>query len=1345
MGREASAFSFFSQESSVLRIGLSHRGGRTFATPLQYRQTPQHPKDSPYPSWRSIPVRQMPAPSWRSRFASHNVDAFLKIGDSGIARHDGSNHPDLGALRACAEEAGRKGGGLEPEMAIEIAVPETAPLVRPMSMVGCLAVLLCGSAGEVVRGLCSRSEVFEFELTVWAALSTMHYLVFGVFILGAGFLLHRSAEVERTMPCQRETPPSTRSRFNTERRCLRGPFLGAIGGAAFPARRAGRSRATGVRQAVWARRRRALMRWLRRRRRRPRRTATRSAAATMVHGDVLRGGAGGAAAKRRKRTEQSMVLASLTAISRRLDTLEGNSVDSRRAKPGRAPASRQTKALPEHALNWAVIQPWIDMLSLPANAEMKKQILDKLGVKTTASGPSGATGHQPCGEPSAPAALSPAGKPRWADLFDKPEAKPSATTSTIGGASATKMQLYAPGWAGSPKITGMQGARSAADGDALVVLVRNAADHEEAELLAAARKGGTTIVWPKAAGAVVAPQMVLVDTNRGPVQAAAAVTRVGEGAPQQAVLEAENDDLGATADVTVDTWRLTCVKEFAEPALFSSVRVSPNLIPLKVLDSKVCEHVLRTKAIAVYEGDVTCLISARSDQKSVFEKAVRQLGVVLAPHHTVKDRATAPRPQWMVRPPGASAAEYWKQVADAALAAKGTLAYRPGGGSNLGVIGDIAREGAQPPAWTLTGTPSCWQRADVMEWATARGMTIVTGVSRRADRAWAMRAWPPAKASVTAVVSYSSGIILAPARAAKSKPQSMVATARPSWGPPKEPAAARRAPLATGDAQMVAKPGAVQQSTQLYADLPGRECFEPVDCGGAGDCAYLSVARALDYTNNGKASSGEADIVPGCAIVRKLRLWAAEDIRKHRSDYQDVIDPTEFAKTVVKDGEWADSVSLLALARALKIELRILSRSPADSQWHQYILRGRPEAAKSKKPAMVVWLALEAEHYRWLRVAGTVAEARLPKPIHLTKDKLPSLRTTRASTARAPADAATCILMEVDAVRGCEPDTKKQKMADSLGGGGRASSAVASHRAASVATSRRTASVDSAAVRRRLGLASSTAGTSQPSEVPQRSAGQQPKHSRADDDAASSRAVRRRLGLGAASAIATLADLAQDSADGAIDRRREVRQCSCGWLPPAGLSSIKRLQATRRHASECQGVKPSKLTPEEHAYVLKEVHKRNRMNANQKVNSDRQKHAAWLRTLTPEWRKAAHQPDFETVAAAVPGKCYTYSCAQCHSIRNVSRFKETPCSQRPLRTPGRGLEAWRAEVLGFDMDRLQKARDTNRVEQAARRRTEKGKAEQTRRGQNRLARQKAARQDSHAKEGRAVPRCGCKS
>jgi hypothetical protein len=89
---------------------------------------------------------------------------------------------------------------------------------------------------------------------------------------------------------------------------------------------------------------------------------------------------------------------------------------------------------------------------------------------------------------------------------------------------------------------------------------------------------------------------------------------------------------------------------------------------------------------------------------------------------------------------------------------------------------------------------------------------------------------------------------------------------------------------------------------------------------------------------------------------------------------------------LVKPGTWANSISLLALARAIKVELRIFAWSAGEDKWQLHVLRPPADKSKKAKTPQVVWLVLERHHHRWPKVVAKVPDSVVKDAIVLDKD-----------------------------------------------------------------------------------------------------------------------------------------------------------------------------------------------------------------------------------------------------------------------------------------------------------------------------------------------------------------------
>ena len=177
----------------------------------------------------------------------------------------------------------------------------------------------------------------------------------------------------------------------------------------------------------------------------------------------------------------------------------------------------------------------------------------------------------------------------------------------------------------------------------------------------------------------------------------------------------------------------------------------------------------------------------------------------------------------------------------------------------------------------------------------------ISGASQKGPAAWVFRGWPPAKAAQTKVLSFTSGIILAPAMAGKTKAQKLVSSAKPSFGAPLEDDKQETGTKPQAQAKVSADMAKKAAPAGSALSMPGAEYFDVVECGGDGDCAYTSIATGLADKSKEKASP--KDLRPRGSVQAQLRCWAAKEIRKHPERYEAALPtPEAFALEVAKNG-----------------------------------------------------------------------------------------------------------------------------------------------------------------------------------------------------------------------------------------------------------------------------------------------------------------------------------------------------------------------------------------------------------------------------------------------------------
>ena len=725
--------------------------------------------------------------------------------------------------------------------------------------------------------------------------------------------------------------------------------------------------------------------------------------------------------------------------------------------------------------------------------------------------------------------------------------------------------------------------------------------------------------------------------------------------------------------------RLTFAKEYADPTRYEDALKRPQALPSLLMPS-IAVKILRTFAVATYEGEITCLVSIRASDMEIFFKQKLCPGGFVAPQRSSKSTVL-----WISRDPKQSPGQY---LASARKAAEDTpsayLAYRPGGRANLGIRAATPPKGVAgtiAPRWTLAGAPKTWIPEDVQTWLQAHGFKDAQQIQRATAESWFFRAWPDDGAG-TAV--YASGLVVAPAAV---KPQSRPkanATAAPVWGarPLKGNAetASKAPPLSTAaktqtqpdQAEVAAtamdtpdadvrdrsrspaagrnkpnhepKPAAtesVQQPGPRPA-LPHGRFYTPVECGGEGDCAYTSIARAMAMHSDSKPD--EKDLKPQGKLQGYLRCEAAKYIRENPSVFEN-LDPTadgtpdELASKVAKSGTWADSIALFALAHKIGVQLRIWAFDVEQHAWVLYLVgpeppeEPAPKSRKKKKDSLkVIWLKLEDQHYQWLKPVGQDWRMETALPQHVVKVDMTGRGLSSqlcGAGARSKASGRSCARLLGLAA-----------LSKSSGSGG------------------------SAACRRLLGLKAATTR-----------------------DGASSAA--QALGLpkpskrGATSSCSEAPTLPEEASVFEKYRVGDLYICKCGWRPPVkGLTNAQIAFRARQHWRHCAGKLPPSAASQQ---VRQRVARAAWCNPALKRAEAENRYRAWYKKLKGKWLDAACTPCFEDPhAISLPKRgiiSYQYRCTRCSNVKSLGDTQRWPCRCRD-KAKGVTYKSWAVKIKG---------------------------------------------------------------
>ena len=600
-------------------------------------------------------------------------------------------------------------------------------------------------------------------------------------------------------------------------------------------------------------------------------------------------------------------------------------------------------------------------------------------------------------------------------------------------------------------------------------------------------------------------------------------------------------------------------------------------------------------------------------------------------------------------------------------------------------------------------------------WLSARAFTECGGINRRSKHAWTFRAWPPKGWPPDQSLSFSSGIIIAPAVGQNSKKAKVVAATRSVWGAtplptPKEAAAApdsakkptpAKAKARAGKARAAEQPGAKPTvaaaaartedgpevateaaATPVPADVPTgaqedtsmnvpvhvalENTFEVIPNGGSGDCAYLAIAMA-QADKDGCDLTAERFALGGTK-QRNLRGMVAKEIMKNPACYPKARlkealsmagkDPELYALRMSMDGVSADGTILQAIAQIYNCELRIWKVTneapegqPADWQPHLFIIRPLV-AGRTRGAPSVVWLLLKNKHYEYLRLKDGIVP-----PSNWLDD---ATLWTSTLEAACPDEEAQVEATQVEAmsqdtervdVTQLDPATQLDPCPEPKRR--RASQASDPFEGGGKSIAPDCRSMGTASLRRALSLSSAPHSVGR---IPNRP----PQQAHTSRKSVSSSAKRRGCGITNYAASwgrqhdRPIGEVGNDVAAWAY--------CPCGWKPPRNVHSSVRQAKTKTHWRVCQGQPPPKPDAatwkdwrDQHLAAVRggiEHRRRDRAQA---------RFVAWKAGLPHNAAATACTPCLDVAFRGAYGQTL-YKCTICGNERTLCNFRIRPCA-----------------------------------------------------------------------------------
>ena len=380
---------------------------------------------------------------------------------------------------------------------------------------------------------------------------------------------------------------------------------------------------------------------------------------------------------------------------------------------------------------------------------------------------------------------------------------------------------------------------------------------------------------------------------------------------------------------------------------------------------------------------------------------------------------------WLQRGQNKDNSLYYRDAVAEAQKHHVPLAFRQGGGNDLGLVGIDPSEQRKlrPRQWDVFGTPSHWFETDLLDLLQTQGwkdIHIKTKVRRQGQGVWLLDAisppwqkkddqefWQYTNSDNTCYITIS----LSGPRKRTVLPTERISAPRKKWttggevaptqidlisedessevppqtdsredGKERSPrrlqdndAAKREKKLKTGTGPRKLNPDTVLAS--LFPE------WTPVDDGGTGDCGFRSVARVISVQQNKNLDTNKL-----VSESSRLRTLAVGHMVKSKGSFEEFWAPDPDALPIHRDGLdepdtfadylmhaarrnfWIDGLLLYALAHRLGRVIITFVWKEDDGGWQRHVVAPKyaGSVAQGSKDQQPICLLLSGGHYRAL-------------------------------------------------------------------------------------------------------------------------------------------------------------------------------------------------------------------------------------------------------------------------------------------------------------------------------------------------------------------------------------------
>ena len=340
-------------------------------------------------------------------------------------------------------------------------------------------------------------------------------------------------------------------------------------------------------------------------------------------------------------------------------------------------------------------------------------------------------------------------------------------------------------------------------------------------------------------------------------------------------------------------------------------------------------------------------------------------------------RQEEPKPchvTWVEKLEDEKAWQYYARVCQKAASSSGCpVAYRKGGGNSLGLRGTGVGP-AQTGSWFLQGVPRNWTANDVESVLSNAGCSE-TSVLRPPRRKcpWLVRTKPPNQFdSCTQVVGIEHVdtmlmLVKAPSR---SRSGASIPIAGGKWGHASStsPIPAVAPPLPQEEKVEGTEQIKKKVKTDVVSNHPD---FTTIECGGGGDCGYLSLCVAMGMASGLSLQEAQSS---AAVAAKTLRCDVQDHIRKNSGMYSPFwcpdtdadenteggVVPTTFdawVDSLTRKGQWISGLVLKAISRRCGVQIVVIEL--VDNEFREPVIFGKP-----KREASPIVLLLHDRHYQ---------------------------------------------------------------------------------------------------------------------------------------------------------------------------------------------------------------------------------------------------------------------------------------------------------------------------------------------------------------------------------------------